>query len=60
MSSQNCKHVAKENSWEVNIRLVYHVPDFHTSAVIGFGPIFKNTFVLVNKENMKYSVILLL
>lgn len=23
MSSQNCKHAAKENSWEVNIRLVY-------------------------------------
>lgn len=56
MSSENYTHVAKENSWEVNIRVVYAALVLFRSCLIlrhawslGFIP-FYNSFVDVNAK----------
>lgn len=61
MSSENYTHVAKENSWEANIKVVYAaLVLFHSCLILkhcwslDFIP-FYNSFVYVNvKENMEH------
>lgn len=61
MSSENYTHVAKENSWEANIKVVYAaLVLFHSCLILkhywslNFIP-FYNSFVYVNvKKNMEH------